>query len=105
MAPGGEFRSAVTYSKMIAGCLVQFCDRPIEITIRRALASLSVWRKIKLCWNIITSDDTISKEEVEKCKQKDLLEKMLEEMSGKFKIIFVLTLTLNNTHHYCRRIP
>lgn len=59
-------------------------DRPINITLQRALSSLSWWQTTKLTWHILTSRDPISKEEVEKCKQKDLLEDMLEEMTGEF---------------------
>lgn len=52
--------------------------------MRRAISSLSVWQKIKLAFGIIFNNETISKEEVEKCKQRDLLEEMLAEMTGEF---------------------
>lgn len=84
MAPGGEFRRAFRDAKKIPGCRLQLGDRPIQITLRRALSSLSVWQKIRLAWYLLTSNDPISKEDVEKCKQKDLLEEMLKEMTGEF---------------------
>lgn len=84
MAPGGEFRRAFAEAKKIQGCRLVLGDRPIQITLQRALSSLSVWQKIRLAWYLITSKDPISKEEVEKCKQKDLLEEMLKEMTGEF---------------------
>lgn len=84
MAPGGEFRRAFHEARRIPGCRIQLGDRPIQITLRRALGSLSWWLKIRLAWYIITSKEPISKEEVEKCKQKDLLEEMLREMTGEF---------------------
>ncbi|XP_053377349.1 traB domain-containing protein-like isoform X3 [Mercenaria mercenaria] len=84
MAPGGEFRRAFRDAKKIAGCRLQLGDRPIQVTLRRALSSLSVWQKIRLAWYLLTSNDPISKEDVEKCKQKDLLEEMLKEMTGEF---------------------
>ncbi|XP_076106135.1 traB domain-containing protein-like isoform X2 [Mytilus galloprovincialis] len=84
MAPGGEFRRAFNEAKLIPGCRLYLGDRPIQITLKRALASLSVWQKLRLAWYLITSKDPISKEEVEKCKQKDLLEQMLKEMTGEF---------------------
>ena len=87
MAPGGEFRRAFREVHSVPGCLVHLGDRPINITLKRALGSLSMWQKLKLGFNILTSKDTITKEDVEKCKQKDLLESMLEEMAG--KIIFL----------------
>lgn len=84
MAPGGEFRAAFREARRIPGCRLQLGDRPINITLRRALSSLSVWQKLRLAWYLITSKDPISKEDVEKCKQKDLLEEMLKEMTGEF---------------------
>ena len=52
--------------------------------MKRALASLSAWQKVKLGFNILTSTDSITKEEVEKCKNKDLLEGMLEDLAGEY---------------------
>lgn len=88
MAPGGEFRAAFAEArKSSAGCIIQLGDRPIHITLSRALASLSIWHKVKLAWHILTSKEPISKEEVEKCKQNDFLEEMLAEMTGEFPAI------------------
>ncbi|KAK7067316.1 hypothetical protein SK128_015862 [Halocaridina rubra] len=88
MAPGGEFRTAFAEARRSApGCLIQFGDRPIQITLSRALASLSLWHKVKLTWHILTSKEPISKEEVEKCKQRDFIEEMLAEMTGQFPAI------------------
>lgn len=84
MAPGGEFRMAFRESQNIPGCIVHLGDRPIHITLKRALASLTTWQRIKLAFNILTSRDEITKEDVERCKQKDLLESMLEEMAGTY---------------------
>jgi len=84
MAPGGEFRRAFREAHSVPGCLVHLGDRPINVTLKRALGSLSFWQKLKLGINILTSKDSITKEDVEKCKQKDLLESMLEEMAGEF---------------------
>lgn len=66
------------------GCIIQLGDRPVHITLRRAISALSVWQKIKLAFGIIFNNESISKEEVEKCKQRDLLEEMLAEMTGEF---------------------
>ena len=79
MAPGGEFRTAFTEAKKVPGCIIQLGDRPINITLKRAIASLSTWQKVKLAWNILTTKDPITKEEVEKCKDRDLLEVRLSE--------------------------
>ncbi|KAK3101705.1 hypothetical protein FSP39_005707, partial [Pinctada imbricata] len=84
MAPGGEFRRAYREARKVPRCRLHLGDRPIQITLKRALSSLSLWQRIRLAWYLITSKDPISKEDVEKCKQKDLLEQMLEEMTGEF---------------------
>lgn len=85
MAPGGEFRVAFNEAqKLEGGCKFILGDRPIQITLRRALASLSIWQRLKLAYAILFSKEPITKEDVEKCKQKDLLEQMIEEMTGEF---------------------
>lgn len=84
MAPGGEFRRAFKEAKKVPGCVVHLGDRPVHITLRRAISSLSVWQKLKLGFSIVFNKESISKEEVEKCKQRDLLEEMLAEITGEF---------------------
>lgn len=84
MAPGGEFRRAFQEANSVPGCMVHLGDRPINITLKRALSALSLWQRLRLTWNILTSKETITKEEVEKCKNRDLLENMLLEMAGEF---------------------
>ncbi|XP_061387883.1 traB domain-containing protein [Musca vetustissima] len=83
MAPGGEFRRAFEEIHKLPGCMLHLGDRPIRITLHRALRALSLWQTVKLVWRL-TSSDTISIEEVEECKQRDLLEKLMQEMAGEF---------------------
>lgn len=60
MAPGGEFRVAVTAVKrLLPSSTIQLGDRPINITLGRALAALSPWSKLKLAFHIITTSDPI----------------------------------------------
>lgn len=84
MAPGGEFRRAFEEAQKVPKCIVQLGDRPIHVTLQRALSALSWWQTICLIWQLLTSREPISKEEVEKCKQRDLLEEMMAEMTGDF---------------------
>lgn len=84
MAPGGEFRRALEEAKQLPKCSLILGDRPINITVQRALHGLSFWQSIKLLWRLVTSNETISKEEVERCKQKDLLEELMKEMAGEY---------------------
>ncbi|XP_030370460.1 traB domain-containing protein [Scaptodrosophila lebanonensis] len=83
MAPGGEFRRAFEEIHKLPGCILHLGDRPIRITLYRALRALSLWQTMKLVWRLTTTD-TISIEEVEECKQRDLLEKLMQEMAGEF---------------------
>ncbi|XP_065084926.1 traB domain-containing protein-like [Ochlerotatus camptorhynchus] len=84
MAPGGEFRRAVNEASRIPNCLIQLGDRQINITLQRALRGLSLWQTVKLIPKLLIMDDDISAEEVEQCKQKDLLEEIMLEMAGEF---------------------
>lgn len=84
MAPGGEFRVAMKEATKIPNCLVQLGDRPINITLQRAIKGLSLWQTLKLVWKLMSFDEEITKEEVEQCKQKDLLEELMKEMAGEF---------------------
>ncbi|EEB15721.1 conserved hypothetical protein [Pediculus humanus corporis] len=85
MAPGGEFRRAYKEAVNVPGCVVHLGDRPIEITLRRAFASLSWWQSIKFAFYVIFKD-------IEKCKNRDYLEEMLAMLGGEFpelKNVFV----------------
>lgn len=84
MAPGGEFRTAMKEATKIKDCIVHLGDRPINITLQRAIKGLSLWQTAKLVFRLISFDETISKEDVEQCKQKDLLEQLMKEMAGEF---------------------
>ncbi|XP_030071933.1 traB domain-containing protein isoform X2 [Microcaecilia unicolor] len=84
MAPGGEFREAFKEACKVPFCKFHLGDRPITVTFKRAIAALSFWQKIKLAWGLCFLSDPISKDDVEKCKQKDLLEQMMAEMIGEF---------------------
>ncbi|XP_067554573.1 traB domain-containing protein isoform X2 [Pseudorca crassidens] len=84
MAPGGEFREAFKEASKVPFCKFHLGDRPIPVTFKRAIAALSFWQKIKLAWGLCFLSDPISKDDVERCKQKDLLEQMMAEMIGEF---------------------
>jgi len=84
MAPGGEFRVAWKEARLIPGCKLVLGDRPIQATLGRAMASLSICQKIKLGWHLLFSNGDITKEDVEKYKEKDMIAEMIEEMTGHF---------------------
>ncbi|KAF5288563.1 hypothetical protein FQA39_LY15342 [Lamprigera yunnana] len=84
MAPGGEFRVAYKEARNLTNCNVHLGDRPIQITIQRALARLTWFQTFKLGWHLLTNKDPISKEEIEKCKHRDMLEQLLADMAGEY---------------------
>ncbi|XP_062517022.1 traB domain-containing protein-like [Corticium candelabrum] len=84
MAPGGEFRTAYKHACGIAGCRIVCGDRPIQITLTRIIRAMSLWQKCKFGWYLLTCRDPISKEDVEKCKDKDLLQQLLEQFAGEY---------------------
>uniref|UniRef100_G1QI03 TraB domain containing n=1 Tax=Nomascus leucogenys TaxID=61853 RepID=G1QI03_NOMLE len=86
MAPGGEFREAFKEASKVPFCKFHLGDRPIPVTFKRAIAALSFWQKVRLAWGTLGDllSDPISKDDVERCKQKDLLEQMMAEMIGEF---------------------
>lgn len=86
MAPGGEFRRAVEEMKRLRDPVLHLGDRPLNITLQRAFNGLSLWQTIKIVFKLIFSNKTITKEEVEQCKQKDLLEELLEQMADEYPV-------------------
>jgi pheromone shutdown protein TraB len=85
LAPGGEFRAAHRASFNVQGCRLVLGDRPVQITLQRALSSLGFFQKIRLVFHIILANfSDVTQDDVEKCKDKDLLESLLNEMAGTF---------------------
>lgn len=76
MAPGGEFRAAfrqvncslrrdvgetfVLQAQKVPGCQIVLGDRPVGITLKRAINSLSTWKKIRLAFSLLTSKEKIT---------------------------------------------
>lgn len=87
MAPGGEFRRAAREAYWLTDkkeCNIVLGDRPVNITLQRALGSLSLWQKLRLGWSLMTENFDVTQEQVEKMKNQDLLETLLLEMSKEF---------------------
>lgn len=47
-------------AQTVPGCKLHLGDRPIQITLKRAMASLSPWQKLRLAWYLITSKEPIT---------------------------------------------
>ncbi|KZC11409.1 TraB domain-containing protein, partial [Dufourea novaeangliae] len=87
MAPGGEFRRAFEEAKSIPNCIIQLADRPFDITITRAVRSLSWRQTLKIGWHLINLKGDISKEYVEVCKKKHLLGDVTNKLKEEFPVI------------------
>ncbi|XP_032676585.1 traB domain-containing protein isoform X2 [Odontomachus brunneus] len=87
MPPGGEFRRAFEEAKKVPDCIIHMADRPINITMQRALRSLSWWQTIKLGWHLAFMKMPITQEDVELCKQRWMLDEMIASMKGEFPVL------------------
>ena len=80
--PGEEIMRAIQSAKAV-GADIYLADRDVRTTLSRTWRMMGFWTKIKLLAQIVTSIgevDTITKEDVEKMKNKDTLEMLLSEI-------------------------
>ncbi len=82
ITPGAEMLKAIEISNA-NNLEIVLADREIRTTLRRAWSSLGFWSSIKLLSSVLTgmfSDHTITEEEIEKLKSKDMLQSMIVEL-------------------------
>nr|CDS33368.1 traB domain containing protein [Hymenolepis microstoma] len=84
MAPGGEFRAAVQCIFRQPHFHLLLGDRPIHITLQRALDSLSVWMKVKFFFSLLFGFSEITPEDIEAMKKEDLLEQLLKSLTSEY---------------------
>ena len=80
--PGQEMIQAIE-SAEAAGAQIHLADRDVRITLARTWRQMGWWSKIKLIFQLVLSFsdvDQIDAEEVERMKQQDVLESILEEV-------------------------
>ena len=80
--PGQEMIQAVSSAESVSAeiCLA---DRDVRVTLARTWRQMGLWTRIKLFFQLILSlgsVDEISSEEVERLKQRDVLESILDEL-------------------------
>ena len=80
--PGQEMIQAVTSAESVSAeiCLA---DRDVRVTLARTWRQMGLWSRIKLFFQLVLSlgsVDEISAEEVERLKQRDVLESILDEL-------------------------
>ncbi len=80
--PGEEMIRAIESAKE-SGSQIHLADRDIRITLSRVWRSMRLWAKLKLMTQFLASlvgMDDISEEDVEKMKERDVLETLLSEI-------------------------
>ena len=83
VVPGGEFRAAAQEAKGNSSTLIKLGDRPILITMKRAVNSMNLWTKLKFAYALISAQKPdITEEFVEEAKNSDMVTKMMEELEG-----------------------
>jgi pheromone shutdown-related protein TraB len=81
--PGEEMKAAAAAAEE-AGVAFSFADRPVQITLRRAWSSSSLWNRLKMLASLLASifsNEKISEEEIEKLKHKSAIQDMMEELA------------------------
>ena len=84
--PGQEMIQGIESAEAVGAHLV-LADRDIQITFARIWSGLGFWDKTKLLATIVTSifnKESISEEELENIKSKDMLNAMLSEFTAAF---------------------
>lgn len=81
--PGEEMLAAIQVSQEL-GIPYSLCDRNIQVTLRRAWGRTGLWGKVKMLSAMLASvftNEKLKPEDIEKLKQKDILQSMMEELA------------------------
>lgn len=82
VTPGSELLEAARVAEENA-IPISLCDRDIRVTLRRAWGALSFWKKAMLVSSFAASafeDPELSEEELNRIKQKDVLNELMNEL-------------------------
>ncbi|CAI8021556.1 TraB domain-containing protein [Geodia barretti] len=89
VAPGGEFRAGFEEAtKVNAGVVLG--DRSVGITFKRAMAAMSLWKRIHLGLTLLRtlgSGLEISPEEVEAMREKDMVSMLVGELAAEMPAV------------------
>lgn len=83
VAPGGEFRAGFEEAQRVNARVV-LGDRSVGITFKRAMAALSLWKRLHLGFMLLqtlSSGLDITPEEVEALKKKDMVSLLMGELA------------------------
>ena len=84
--PGGELLAAARAAEA-RGVPVRLCDRDVRITMRRAWAALSLWRKSQLIAALLHAmlePPQLSEDELRALRQQDVLSRLMAEIGEAF---------------------
>jgi pheromone shutdown-related protein TraB len=87
--PGQEMITAVEAAEA-AGAQVWLADRDIRVTLSRTWRSMGLWEKTKLLFQLLLSlgeVDDLSREDIERMKQEDVLDTLLKEIGASQPVI------------------
>jgi len=87
--PGQEMIQAIESGEAV-GAKIHLADRDIRITLSRTWRTMGLWSKLKLFFQLILSIgevDEISEEDIEKLKQKDVLETLLADVGKSLPVV------------------
>jgi pheromone shutdown-related protein TraB len=82
--PGEEMLKAIEVAKDL-NIPCEFCDREVQVTLRRAWAKSSFWGKNKMLAALLASvftKEKLTEAEMEKLKEKSLMHNMMEELAS-----------------------
>jgi pheromone shutdown-related protein TraB len=82
LKPGGEMVAAIECAEVIDAS-IHLSDRDIRITLMRAWHCLSLWKKLKILFELLLSAgsmEEISEEDIEQLKEKDMLDAVINEI-------------------------
>ena len=90
VAPGGEFRAGFEEAQKVNARVV-LGDRSVGITFKRAMAALSLWKRLHLAFVLVrtlgVSGVDITPEEVEALRKKDMVSLMVGELAAEMPAV------------------
>lgn len=87
--PGVELLQAARTAEEL-GIPVSLCDRDLRLTLRRAWAALSFWKKCQLAAGLVESlfeNRSLSEEELRELRRQDVVTKLMDEIGAAFPAI------------------
>lgn len=98
--PGSELLAAARAAERL-GVPVRLCDRDVRVTLRRAWAALSLWRKAELIAVLAASafeSPSMDEAELRRLRQQDVLSELLQELGRAFPAVKAVLIDERDTY-------